>query len=313
MCNCTDKSGAFAQPVTRRSLLGGVGIVAGGALAMLARPGLTWAAPQWQAAPELLPLGADAYLWRDSGYNKFFLVTADGVIATDPSAETNPALADRYKAAIGSVTDRPVRYLVYSHHHADHSVGGDVFADTAQFVAHRLAAPQIAARNDPRNPVPTILFDDTLHLDLGGKAIDLTYTGRNHTDNSLVLQYPAARLIFAVDFIPVGGLPFRNFPDGYPDELIDSLAWIEANLDFDVLAPGHGNLGTKDTVREDRVYLLELMAAIRDARARGLPDNSEAMVNMVRAALAPRYGTWSQFGPWLPENIEGLTRLGFTR
>jgi hypothetical protein len=54
-------------------------------------------------------------------------------------------------------------------------------------------------------------------------------------------------------------------------------------------------------------------AAIRDARARGLPDNSEAMVNMVRAALAPRYGTWSQFGPWLPENIEGLTRLGFTR
>ncbi len=106
---------------------------------------------------------------------------------------------------------------------------------------------------------------------------------------------------------------FRNFPDAYPDEWVGSLEWIEATLDFDVLAPGHGETGTKADVGAHRDYLLDLMAAIRAARAQGLADNSEAMVAAVRAELAPRYGTWDQFGPWLPENIEGLTRLGFSR
>src|SRR5438067_7544926 len=82
----------------------------GGVPAALALREAAWAWPAVQAHPhELQPLGADAYLWRDSGYNKFFLVTDAGVIATDPSAETNPALADRYKAAIAGVTSQPVR------------------------------------------------------------------------------------------------------------------------------------------------------------------------------------------------------------
>jgi glyoxylase-like metal-dependent hydrolase (beta-lactamase superfamily II) len=178
---------------------------------------------QQPAAPTLLQLAEDAYLWNDSGYNKLFIVSDAGVIATDPSAETDPAAADRYKAAIASVASQPVRFLVYSHDHADHSYGGNVFADTAQFVGHRLAAPKIAARNEPRNPPPTILVDDHLQLELGGKTIDLYYTGRNHSDNSLVLLYPARRIAFAVDFIPVRTVAFRNFPDAYPDEWVASL------------------------------------------------------------------------------------------
>ena len=80
-----------------------------------------------------------------------------------------------------------------------------------------------------------------------------------------------------------------------------------------MVAPGHGETGTKADVRAHRAYLLDLMAAIRAARAQGLADNSEAMVAAIRAERAPRHGTWDQFGPWLPENIEGLTRLGFSR
>ena len=72
--------------------------------------------------------------------------------------------------------------------------------------------------------------------------------------------------------------------------------------------PGHGPLGTRDTVRQVRQYSLDLMAAIRSARAQGLPDNSEAMVASVRAALAPTYGSWAEFDSYLPENIQGIIR-----
>src|SRR6476620_10621408 len=110
------------------------------------------------ALSELTRLADDVYLFRYETYQALFIVTDDGVIATDPISLRNAAIAPLYKAAIATVSDQPVRYVVYGHDHNDHITGGDVFADTAQFVSQRLAAPRIAARGDPRAPVPTILF-----------------------------------------------------------------------------------------------------------------------------------------------------------
>lgn len=138
--------------------------------------------------------------------------------------------------------------------------------------------------------------------------VELYYTGRNHCDNSLVLLYPARGLLFAVDFIPVSSLPFRDLSDSYPDEWVESLRWMEQHLSFDVLVPGHGPLGSKEHVRLVRQYFLNLFAAIRAAQAQGLADESPEMVAAVRAALAPMYGGWTNFESYLPENIRGVLR-----
>lgn len=268
-------------------------------------------APAQQAPPdELVQVADDVYYFLSRGYISLFILTDDGVIATDPSSLFSPARADAYKAAIASVTDQPVRYVVYSHDSDDHSTGGAIFADTATFVGHRLGAAKIADRNDPRTPVPTIVVDDQMTLDLGGKRVELYYTGRNHTDNSLVLLYPARRVLFAVDFIPVNSVLYQNLPDSYVEDWIDSLRWVEQNLDFDILVPGHPPTGgTKDTVRQVREYVEDLTAAIRAARARGLADNSDAMVATARADLAPKYGSWGNFDEWMPLNIAGVIRI----
>ncbi len=168
-----------------------------------------------------------------------------------------------------------------------------MFADTAQFVSHRLAASRVAARNDPRTPVPDVTFDDYLRLELGGKVVELYYPGRAHSDNDIVLVYPARRIAFTTDVIPVRALPAMRF--GYPAEYVTYLRWIEDNLDFDVLVAGHSPLGTMATVRELRGFIEDLGAAVRTARAGGLEDNSTAMVDAVRAELEPRYGTWEGF------------------
>ncbi len=147
-------------------------------------------------------------------------------------------------------------------------------------------------------------------LDLGGKQIELHYFGRNHSDNSIVLLYPERRLLFAVDFIPVNSLPYQNLPDAYPDEWIESLRWIEENLDFDVLVPGHPPLpGTKENVTGVREYLEDLMSAVRAAQDQGLADNSPEMIETVRTELEPAYGSWGMFAEWLPLNIEGLLSI----
>jgi len=267
------------------------------------------------ATPGALPadvqqFAEDTYAFVSGGYISLFIVTDDGVIATDPSSQGGPERAEAYREAIASITEQPVRYLIYSHDHADHATGGEVFADTATFISHRIAVEKLAALNDPSTPVPEIAFNDELSIELGGKTIELYYTGRNHSDNSIVLLYPERRLLFAVDFIPVNSLPFQNLPDAYPEEWVESLRWIEENLDFDVLVPGHPPLpGTKANVTGVREYLEDLMAAVRDAQDQGLSDNSPEMIEAVRTELEPAYGSWGMFAEWLPLNIEGLLRI----
>jgi glyoxylase-like metal-dependent hydrolase (beta-lactamase superfamily II) len=273
-----------------------------GALAQEATPG----AP----SPDLQQFGDDTYAFVNSGYISLFIVTDEGVIATDPSSQGGPERAEAYRAAIASVTDQPVRYLIYSHDHADHATGGEVFADTATFISHRNAVEKLAALDDPRTPVPQIAFNDQLVIELGGTTIELYYTGRNHSDNSIVLLHPERRLLFAVDFIPVNTLPYQNLPDAYPEEWIESLRWIDENLDFDTLVPGHPPVpGTKENVTAVRQYLEDLMTAVRAAQEQGLADNSPEMVDAVRMELEPDYGSWDMFAEWLPLNIEGLTRI----
>lgn len=225
-------------------------------------------------------------------------MTPDGVIATNPiNAEAARWLRDE----IGRRFKQPVRYLAYSHDHADHISGGEVFADTATVVAHDNAKAAIVGEKR-RTAVPQVTFSDRLTIELGGTVIELIHVGRNHSDNSIVMRFPRARILFAVDFIPVNGLAFRDFPDAYMPDWIDSLTRVEA-LDFDVLAPGHGPLGTKANVTAFREYLQDLRAEVlRYAREGKTVDEVKQLVKL------PKYDAW---GPreWFPLNVEGMYRL----
>jgi glyoxylase-like metal-dependent hydrolase (beta-lactamase superfamily II) len=263
------------------------------------------------ASGEVQQFADDTYAFVSGGYVSLFIVTDEGVIATDPASLVDPGRAEAYAAAIASVTDQPVRYVIYSHDHADHATGGGVFAETATFVSHENAVEKIAALGDANTPVPSIAFNDEMTLELGGTSVELYYTGRNHSDNSVVLLHPEQGVAFAVDFIPVDSLPYQDLPDAYPQEWIDSLAWVEENLDFDTLVIGHPPVsGTKENVGQVRAYLEALMASVQAAQDEGLADNSPEMVDAVRADLEAEYGSWANFEEWLPLNVEGLLRAG---
>jgi glyoxylase-like metal-dependent hydrolase (beta-lactamase superfamily II) len=251
---------------------------------------------------QLTRIAENVYVFRSMNHQALFIVTDEGVIATDPIGQTNPRAPELYRAAIAAVTDQPVRYVVYSHDHQDHNEGGFVFAGEAEFVAHRAAAAKIAARPDAqsgRSPVPTVLFDDHMTLELGGKRVELNYFGRNHSDNSITLFYPARRLLFGVDFVRVNSLPSAGALrltappgawDAYLDEWIESLARVDS-LDFDVAVPGHPPLaGTKADVQLVRDYLQDSKDAFMAASARGVAETSDAMAAALDEALAPKYG-----------------------
>jgi glyoxylase-like metal-dependent hydrolase (beta-lactamase superfamily II) len=256
-------------------------------------------AQQTRPENEIVKLGNEVYLFRHQFHQSMFITTSHGVIVTDP---ISPDAAAWLKAEIAKLTNQPIRYVIYSHDHADHISGGTVFAETAQFVSHWRAREAI--RKEPRvqTPLPTLTFTDRMFIDLGGKHVELIYTGKNHSDNSLVVLLPQDKLLFAVDFIPVDTVAYRTMQEDYPDEWIQSLKQVE-QLDFDILVPGHGKVGNKEHVRLFRGYLEDLMAAVQASLKKGT-----SLEDAKRTVRLPHYEKWQRYADWFPENVEGMYR-----
>lgn len=240
----------------------------------------------------------DVYTFQNGGHVSVFLVTDQGIIASDP---INQEAAEWLKRELASRFDQPVKYVVYSHDHADHIGGGEVFDDEAVIIAHERAKATILGENRP-TAVPEVVFSDRMSLELGGKIVELVYVGRGHSDNSLVMVFPEERAVFAVDFISVKRMPYQDLSDSYFPDWIDAVKRVEA-IDFDILIPGHGPVGTKADATEHREYLEALYEAVLKAAREG-----QSLEDAKQSIRLDAYSHFGQYEAWLPMNIEGVYR-----
>lgn len=262
--------------------------------AIAARPILA----QTAATREITKIAGEIYRFRNNNHYSIFAVTPAGIIATDP---INSDAAQWLKAELQQRFNQPVKYLIYSHDHADHIAGGEVFTDTALVVAHENAKTTIIGERRP-TAVPQVTLAERMTIELGGTVVELSYVGRNHSDNSLVMHFPRERLLFAVDFIPVESVAFRDFPDAYITDWIESLRRVEL-MDFDILVPGHGPVGRKEHVGLFREYMQELRGEVLTYARQG--KSLEEMKELIKL---PKYEKWTGYEQWFPLNIEGMYR-----
>ena len=267
-----------------------------GLLTVLVCLGAGVALAQQEPKRAITRIAGDLYRFQNNFHFSVFLVTPDGVIATDP---INADAAAWLKSEIARRFGKPVKYLIYSHDHADHSSGGEVFADTAVVVAHENAKRTIIGEGRP-TAIPDVTFTDKLTIELGGKVVELVYPGPSHSDNLIAMYFPAERAVFTVDFISVKRLPYMTLSDAYFPGWIDAIKRVEA-IDFDILVPGHGPLGAKADARDHRVYLEDLHAAVLEAARAG-----QSLDDMRTKIKLPKYRDWGQYEAWLPLNVEGM-------
>src|SRR5215475_12227439 len=143
----------------------------------------------------------NVYIFRNGNHQSMFVVTKDGVIATDPIGYGRPTGGADYVAEIKKVADKPIKYLIYSHHHYDHIQGGKAFKDAgATIIAHHKAKERLAVLKDPHTPLPDeVVSDAGRTIELGGTKLELKYLGLNHSDSNLVLWLPKEKIVFIVD------------------------------------------------------------------------------------------------------------------
>jgi len=242
----------------------------------------------------------NVYVFRAGNHQAMFVVTSAGVIATDPIGYGRPEMVKTYIEEIKKVSDKPIKYLVYSHHHNDHISGGKPFKDAgATIVAHKRTLDRIKAQNDPQMVPPDETFTKQRTLKLGGTALELTYLGLNHSDSTIVMRLPKEKILFAVDFLPVGSIPGRGMIDFYPLEVEDSIKRVLA-MDWERLIPGHpgqpgGRLGTKKDVEDQLTFLQDASAAVKAAAREGKCwEPAEKEVKL------PKYEKWPGYENNLP-------------
>ena len=270
----------------------------GAATAQTAAPA---AAPARPAIQTTKVEGTDGvYIFRNVGHQSIFIVTPDGVIVTDPVAYGRPTGGQAYLDEIRKVTDKPIRYVIYSHHHFDHIAGGKVFKDAgATFVAHHRAKSRLQFISDPHTVVPDeAVGDEGRRITLGGTTVELSYHGLNHSDSTLVMRLPKERIVFVVDTIPVGAVPGRGMIDMYPIETENFIRQVLA-LDWDRLIPGHpgpgDRLGTKKDA-QDQLALLQTASA----EMKKLAQDGKCWDTAEKEFKLPAYESWPGYAAGLP-------------
>ena len=202
---------------------------------------------QGQQAPQLTinKVKDDLYNIEGDGGNVAVLVTNEGVVLVDDKFDRDH---DAIVSKIKSVTNQPVKYVLSTHHHADHSGGNAKFLPTAEVISTANARTNILEHkqsNAPPDVAPArLVFTQETAVFLGGKEARARHFGRGHTNGDAIIYFPALRTIHTGDLM-AGTSPLIDYPGG--GSVVEWTKTLDAamKLDFDTVIPGHGKVTNK--------------------------------------------------------------------
>jgi cyclase len=227
--------------------------------------------------------GIYAYLQPDGSWwlnNTGFLASRDGVISVDAASTERRTRA--YLDAIATVTDRPVRTLVNTHHHGDHTHGNYLFGG-ATIVGHERCREAMLGTPVPPpagvwtdvdwGPLelapPFLTYTDGVTLWSGDLRCEVRYVGTPaHTTNDSILHIPERSVVFAGDLLFNGGTPFALM--GSVSGWIEVLETVLRPLGARTLVPGHGPVCGPEVIDDVLAYLRFVQRTAREAKAEGL-------------------------------------------
>src|SRR5688572_5206479 len=232
------------------------------------------------------------------GSNNIWIVFKDYVVVIDANfpKEAADVLAD-----IKKTTDKPIKYVLDTHHHGDHAYGNCVWAKAgAKIVAHTNAA-RLLKVNGPKQWADAakdrkdirenelvqadIPFDDKYVLDDGTQRVEFLHFGHSHTPGDAVAYLPKHKILCTGDACVNGAFNFMGHSD--------TASWVRAlegmqQLDVKTILPGHGPIAGKDLLAKQKRYFVELRKQVRA----GI-DAGKALDDIARTIDMPWYKEWT--------------------
>lgn len=240
-----------------------------------------------QARPPLTieKVAPDLYNIAGNGGNVAAYVTAQGVILIDDKFEQDH---DEILAKLQTVTNQPIKYVLNTHQHGDHTGGNAKMLGSAEIIIQKNARANMVAGNMPG--VPRVSFTDETEVFLGGKEVRAHYFGRGHTNGDAAIYFPDLRVVHTGDLCVTSGTPFIDYSAGasakeWTGTIDKILAW-----DFDTVIPGHGPVSK----RADLINFRNNFEKMRD-RVSGLIRDGKGREDVTKM-LATEFG-------WQPSSL----------
>jgi glyoxylase-like metal-dependent hydrolase (beta-lactamase superfamily II) len=237
---------------------------------------------------ELVKLQDDLYVIHNEYVpgNTTVLVTNEGVILVDDKFELD---ADNIVAMVKTITNQPIKYVINTHFHGDHS-GGNAKLQAAGTlaVASAAARARMVAANQSGQPDITVEPRGSIHL--GGKSAEIYWFGRAHTDGDVVVLFPQNRALAAGDMFTVGeGTPqLIDYSGGGSAKEWTATVTKALALDFDTVVPGHGNVVKKADMQAFRASTQRLTELVTQ-----LVRQNKSRAD-IEAAMRSEFG-WQDF------------------
>jgi len=265
-------------------------------VAVLGVAGLWLAWSQNPPAPLTMQKVSDnVYVIIGDGGNVAFMPTSEGVILVDDKfAQDAPEILARVK----SVSDKPIRYVLNTHQHPDHTGGNQaMLAANAEIVIQKNARANMVAGKQPG--LPHITFSEEAQVFLGGKEVLARYLGRGHTNGDAVIYFPSERVLHTGDLFVTSGAPFIDgSAGGSIKEWDQTVQKILQTYDFDTVIPGHGPVSK----RADLEKWVGTMATVRDRVQKACAFGTDAADKLDFSGLA------FQPSPLLKSGMPGMCK-----
>jgi glyoxylase-like metal-dependent hydrolase (beta-lactamase superfamily II) len=207
-------------------------------------------------------MGGGVYVISDNMWQSAFFVTDDGVIVFDAPESFGKAIP----SAIARVTNKPIKYLVYSHAHKDHIGGSAAFKDIKdlKIVAVDGVAALLKEQKDPNRLIPNLVFTDRKTITLGGRTVELTRHFYHSVEGDLFIYVPSAKFMMAVDCVTPGYAPFQGFDItanfGEYMKVFDELM----AYDFDTFTGGHLTAtGSKKDIEITKEFTMDVYQTVK--------------------------------------------------
>jgi len=248
-------------------------------------------------------VAGSVYMLEGAGGNIGASVGDDGIVVVD---DQYAPLAEKIQAALKGITDKPVRFVINTHYHEDHTGGNAYFQKQAPIIAHdnvrkRLESGGTAgvgpggsmhfeAKPQPKEALPIITFDHDVTVHLNGEDIRALYFPAGHTDGDSVIFFPKSNVVHMGDDFVTYGFPFIDVDSGGSiDGMIDGVEKVIAQVPADVkIIPGHGPLSNLDDVRAYLKMLKETRAAVA-----GALEKHQTLAQMKQAKLLDPWKKYS--------------------
>ncbi len=227
-------------------------------------------------------VAGSVYMLTGSGGNIGASVGDDGIVIVD---DQYAPLAEKIQAALKGITDKPVRFVINTHYHGDHTGGNAIFQEKSPIIAQdnvrkRLVSGGMAGNgaaikmnNKPADPkaLPIITFDHDVTVHLNGEDIRALHFPHGHTDGDSVIFFPKSNVVHMGDDFVTYGFPFIDIDAGGSVRgLIADLEDILPKLPPDVkIIPGHGPLSNVDDMKNFLAMLKGSLDAVQKAKAAG--------------------------------------------